>query len=79
MKRDRERLQAISDDKLITLLKNIGLYQDLIDGKLKCKFCGGKVTIESISSIFPDSGSIKLACDTPTCIARLNNFLNQKL
>jgi hypothetical protein len=79
MKRDREKLKAISDDKLIVLLKNLGLYQDVIDGKIKCKFCGEKVTLDGISAIFPDSGSIKLACDKPACIARLNEFLNQKL
>lgn len=79
MKRDKEKLKAISDDKLIDLLKNIGLYQDVMEGKIKCKFCGEYVTLDCISSIFPDSGSIKLACDKPTCIAGLNNYLNQMI
>lgn len=79
MKRDREKLMAISDDKIIDLLKNLDLYQDVIDGKIKCKFCGEIVTLDCISSIFPDNGSIKLACDRPTCLAGLNNYLNQMI
>ncbi|HTO15981.1 MAG TPA: hypothetical protein VLZ83_09425 [Edaphocola sp.] len=79
MKKDREKIKAVSDDKLIDLLKNINLYDDVIIGKIKCKFCGETAKIECISAIFPDSGSIKVACDSPKCIAGLNNFLNQKI
>lgn len=79
MKKDREKIKAISDDKLIILLKNIALYEDVITGKIKCKFCGEIVKIECINAIFPDSGSIKIACDKPICIAGLNNYLNQKI
>lgn len=79
MKKDREKINAITDDKLILLLTNIGLYENVISGKIKCKFCGEIVTIECISAIFPESGSIKISCDKPSCIAGLNNFLNQKV
>jgi hypothetical protein len=78
MKKDREKINAVSDEKLIALLKNIGLYEKVLAGKIKCKFCGDVANIDCISAIFPESGSIKIACDRPSCIAGLNNFLNQK-
>lgn len=79
MKKDREKLKAISDDKLIDLLKNINLYDSVVDRKIKCKFCGEIVTLDCISAIFPESGSIKISCDKPSCLAGLNNFLNEKV
>lgn len=79
MRKDREKLKAVSDDKLVDLFKNLGLYDSVLEGKLKCKFCGEIVTLDSISAIFPESGSIKIVCDKPSCLAGFNNFLKQQI
>lgn len=78
MKKDKEKIKAIHDDKLIELLKNLGLYEDLINSKIKCKFCKEIVTLDNLSAIIPDSGNIGLSCDKPQCLAKMNSFLNEK-
>ena len=78
MKKDKERIKAVHDDNLIPLLKNLGFYDDLIAGRIKCKFCKGIVTIDNLSALIPDSGNVGLACDKPNCQAKLNSFLNER-
>lgn len=77
MKKDKEIVKAIHDDKLETFLKSIKVYEDLIAGKIKCKFCGDPVTIDNLYTVFPESGAIKFACDKAACIAKMNIYLNE--
>jgi len=78
MKKDREKIKAVHDDNLIPLLKNLGLYDGLMAGKIKCKFCREAVTLDNLSAVVPDSGNVGLACDKPRCLAKLNSFLSEK-
>jgi hypothetical protein len=66
-----ETLRAVHDDDLEQLLRELGLYYDIVYGKLKCAFCRTEVTLDNLHSIFPDSGAIKLCCDTPACVDEL--------
>lgn len=72
----KKTLQLIHDDQLEKLLANLGLQEKINDSKLKCKFCREIVLVENIYSIFPESGSIKVACDKVGCIKALTFFLN---
>ncbi len=78
MKKDKEIVKAIHDDKLDDFLKSIKVYDDVINGKIKCKFCDGKITLDNLYTVFPESGAIKFACDKASCIAKMNNYLNEK-
>jgi hypothetical protein len=62
-----QKIHAIHDDDLEKFLAAIGLLNSLKAGKLKCKFCDAIVTLESIYSIFPDSGNISLVCNKEQC------------
>lgn len=78
MKKDKEIIKAIHDNKLVEFLKNIEKYDSIIGGKEKCKFCKNQITMDNLYTIFPESGSIKLVCDKPECIAKMNSYLNDK-
>ena len=78
MKKDKENIKAIHDDNLIELLTNLDLIDNLNASKLNCKFCKEVISLDNLSAIFPDSGSIKLSCDHPKCISKLNRYLNEK-
>ena len=78
MKKDKERIKAIHDDHLFELLKNLGLYDNILKGLVKCKFCKEVITLENLSAIIPDSGNIGFACDSPKCLRKFNGFLNEK-
>jgi hypothetical protein len=67
-----EDMKAIYDDDLIEFLESIGEYKKIIRGKIKCKFCGEIITIDNISNIFPESGTVKYICNNPNCIVQFN-------
>ena len=71
---DKETLQAVHDIKFEQFLRNINKYDDIVAGRCKCKFCGNPITIENISCIFPESGSIKFVCDDMKCIAKMSQY-----
>lgn len=65
-------LNAVYGDDIISALKNIDEYDRVIAGKVKCKFCGEKITLDIISAIFPESGDVKYICSSPECITKMN-------
>lgn len=71
-------IKAVYEDRFLLFLKNIGVYDQIISGTEKCKFCGQTITLENISSVFPEGGTIKFVCDTPDCICSMNNHFNEK-
>lgn len=71
---DKETLQAVHDIKFEQFLRNINKYDDVVDGKCKCKFCGKTVTLENIACIFPESGAVKFVCDEMSCLAKMSQY-----
>jgi hypothetical protein len=65
-------LKGLFDKDITQFLKNISEYNDIITGRRKCKFCNKIITIENISCIFPESGSIKYICNNPDCMKEYN-------
>jgi hypothetical protein len=76
---DKDVLHAVHDDDLRKLLENLGHLKDFEEGKIKCKFCKDTVTFENLSTIFPESGSIKFVCNKPDCAAQLSSHLGPKI
>ncbi|MCF8409081.1 MAG: hypothetical protein K9G36_08925 [Crocinitomicaceae bacterium] len=74
----KSNLNAVYDDDLIELLKKLNLYDSVINGTAKCKFTDTVITTDNLHSIFPDSGSIKLVCDSPEAIKLLSEYINDK-
>jgi hypothetical protein len=72
-----KHINAVHDDNLKNLLKNIGYFDKVKKGDIKCKFCRDVITLENISAIFPESGSIKLICDKPVCIQELKTYIQE--
>lgn len=73
----KESVQAIGDDKFEAFLGSLGILQDVEVGKIKCKFCKDVLSVETISYVLPDSGSIKCVCDKPECTSSLLDYINQ--
>lgn len=73
---DKETIKAIHDEKFVTFLKNINIYDDILNGACKCKFCKQVVGIDNIYTIFPEEGKIKIVCDSTDCMVELGKYLN---
>lgn len=74
----KSNLNAIHDNDLEKLLENLNLIEKLKQSELKCKFTEEIITLENLHSIFPESGTIKLVCDSPEAIKQLSEYLNEK-
>lgn len=69
--RQKETLNAIYDDDLMDVLKELGVARDFTHGRLKCAFCGDTITWGNLYSLFPDSSAVKFSCDKPECVNQL--------
>ncbi|HLA82413.1 MAG TPA: hypothetical protein VJP78_12475 [Thermoleophilia bacterium] len=67
----RESIRAVHDDDLDAVLDRLGLGGKLRAGDLKCRICGEIVTRETLQALFPDSGTIKVLCNKPSCMTGL--------
>lgn len=76
--RDRGTVNAVHDDQFEGFLRKLGIYDDVRNGTMKCKFCGTPVNYDHIATVFAESGNIKLVCDKPECMARLSEYLADK-
>lgn len=66
-----ETLRAVHDDDLENVLKALGLFEDVRAGRARCAVCHGYVTLENLHAVFPDSGDVKVTCDSPACVKLL--------
>ena len=73
---DRETISAIHDEKFETFLNSINVYGGVVQGKYKCKFCGTKVSLNNIYTIFPEEKTIKFVCDNTECVVKFGEYLN---
>lgn len=79
MKQSTNDIKAVYEDRFQQFLEQIGVYDRVVSGVEKCKFCGRAISMENIASVFPESGSIKFVCDDPGCIIKMNNYFNEKV
>ena len=73
----KTNLSAVYDDDLEKLLSKLKLLDKLHQGQLKCKFTDTIITFDNLYSIFPESGSIKLVCDSPDAVKLFADYLNE--
>jgi hypothetical protein len=74
---NKRDLNAVHDKDLNQLLINLGLMERMKEGKLKCKFTGTVIDFENLYSIFPESGDIKVVCDSPEAITLFTEYVNE--
>lgn len=73
--RIKKEIHAVHDDQLSQMIESLGLQGKIKHEKIKCKFCKSVITLNNINAIFPESGSIKIACDKPICVSELASYL----
>lgn len=66
-----QTLKAVHDDDLLVLLEKLELLNKFQAGKLTCAFCHDVINFDTLHSIFPDGGTIKLTCTKPACVTAL--------
>lgn len=71
----KKTVHAVHDNDLEKVLSRLGLFNKFKNGELSCKFCHEGISIKNLHSFFPQSGSVKFACDDGECVRALHAFL----
>ena len=75
---EKEILKTLHETDLEEYLQRIGVLEDIKKRTIRCKFCGGIISLDNIHALFPEFGQVKFVCDKPECIKEFNNYLRIK-
>lgn len=73
----KKKIKAIHDTDLVQVLKDLGVYNDILSNKKKCTFCRCVIDLNNLQGLFPASGDIKFICSEKECLRKANIFLNE--
>jgi len=59
---------AIDDVNLADVLRKVGIYQDVMAGRLHCYICGGTVTMQNLGGLFKHEEQVRLVCNNIRCL-----------
>ena len=65
----RVTIRAIHDTDLVKVLKKLGLYDGVVEGRYRCFVCGRRITLENIGGLFKSrDGKINFVCNNMKCL-----------
>lgn len=67
----KHRVKAVHDNDLKQYLKSIGIYNKIISGEIKCKYCGATINIDNLEAIIPNNNKISVVCRNKKCLHQL--------
>ena len=71
----KEKIFAIANDNLTSILEGLNLLDSLESNSLKCNICGETLTLENIGCLYPLNKKIFLCCDKISCIQKVVDLL----
>jgi len=75
-------LKAVHDVDLVKVLKRLGIYSGVIEGRYRCFVCGRKITFENLGGLFKSrDGKINLVCNDIKCLfvaAEITSKINSR-
>jgi len=70
MRRNRVMITAIHDSDLLKVLKRLGLYEGVVEGRFRCFVCGRRIDFENLGGLFKSrDGEIHFVCNNAKCLA----------
>jgi hypothetical protein len=70
MPEEKPEILAVHKQRLEQFLKELGLWEPILKGELKCVTCGSTITKDNIGVIIPSGENIILCCSNHDCLAR---------
>jgi hypothetical protein len=67
---EKHEIRAVHENNLEEMLKELGILDDMREGRIKCKFCGKKVTLENLGCLYPESDDISVCCNDSKCFVQ---------
>jgi len=70
---DKSKIKAVHDADLKGYLESLGIYEDIVQGRRRCAYCGNIITPDSIGAVVPSGENILLVCLNVKCQDRIYN------
>ena len=67
----KNKLKAVHDDDIVSLLSSLGCYEEVSQGQCKCLFCNTTITIENLGAIIPRNDEIVFSCNADSCLQKM--------
>jgi len=67
----QEDVHAIHKRDLESILRDLGLLDDLLAGLLMCGICQTPLTIDTLQCLFVQGGRVRLCCKNAACYAQV--------
>lgn len=67
----REKVHAIHERDLETILGDLGLLDQISAGELRCSVCGSPLSLRTIQCLYMEEDKIRLCCTAASCYQRL--------
>lgn len=67
----REKVHAIHERDLESILTDLGLLNEILAGSLCCSICGSPLTLDTIQCLYMEENKVKLCCTRTDCYERL--------
>jgi hypothetical protein len=71
-------VSAISEEILPEVLRKLELYEDVVNGHVKCYICGRRLTLDTIGAIAMIDRRPVLICSKPSCIGRASLIIKRQ-
>lgn len=67
----REKVHAIHKRDLESVLRDLGLLDELLAGSLSCYICGAPISLDTLQCLFMKDEQIRLCCTKIECYQRV--------
>lgn len=68
---DDEKVKAVHDSDLASLLESLGELDNIQQGKQVCIYCHSVITLTNLEGIIPHEGNVVFSCNKNDCALRL--------
>jgi hypothetical protein len=68
---NRQKIPAIHTMDMVDILKELGIYDRISRGEIKCPICGSMITIDSAQCIYMEENEVKICCNASKCCEKV--------
>jgi len=65
------KIKAVHSDEFESFLKNLGILEDVKNGKYNCEVCRAKVDLSNIACVYPENKEVKFCCNNTSCYEKI--------
>lgn len=74
---ESEKINVVFDKDLEKVLRDLMLFDDLIQRRIKCAFCNRVITMENLEYIFTRNDKIVIGCSDKNCKSTLRSSISK--